>query len=209
MKYFFDTEFIEDGKTIDLISIGIISGDGREYYAISTDFDPSKASDWVRDNVLTELPPRPSEINFWGWSIDTSLKVKSQAWKPKKQIQEEVALFCGCITNPTPVYSQSLRHRFLRAIGFRRSGLSIKNDWECLDLDSEFWADYCSYDWVVFCQLFGTMMDLPKNFPMWCHDLRQLIESNPQYQIQPQKTGLHNALEDARWVKETYEFICP
>ena len=24
MKYFFDTEFIEDGRTIDLISIGIV-----------------------------------------------------------------------------------------------------------------------------------------------------------------------------------------
>lgn len=33
MKYFLDTEFHEDGKTIDLISIGIVAEDGREYYA--------------------------------------------------------------------------------------------------------------------------------------------------------------------------------
>ena len=26
----------------------------------------------------------------------------------------------------------------------------------------EFWGYYCDYDWVVFCQMFGTMMDLPK-----------------------------------------------
>lgn len=29
MKYWLDTEFIEDGKTIDLVSIGIVSEDGR------------------------------------------------------------------------------------------------------------------------------------------------------------------------------------
>ncbi len=60
MKYFYDTEFIEDGKTIDLISIGIVSEDGRGYYAISTEFDASKASQWVKDNVLTKLENAPS-----------------------------------------------------------------------------------------------------------------------------------------------------
>src|SRR5215831_4354209 len=29
----------------------------------------------------------------------------------------------------------------------------------------EFWAYYADYDWVVFCQIFGTMMDLPKGWP--------------------------------------------
>ena len=32
MRYFLDTEFIEDGKTIDLLSIGIVAEDGRELY---------------------------------------------------------------------------------------------------------------------------------------------------------------------------------
>lgn len=34
-RYFYDTEFIEDGKTIDLISIGVVCEDGREFYAES------------------------------------------------------------------------------------------------------------------------------------------------------------------------------
>ena len=29
MKYWLDTEFMEDGKTIDLLSIGIVREDGR------------------------------------------------------------------------------------------------------------------------------------------------------------------------------------
>lgn len=51
MKYFIDTEFLEGTQdktifgikygqtkpTIDLISIGIVAEDGREYYAVSKD----------------------------------------------------------------------------------------------------------------------------------------------------------------------------
>ena len=30
MRYFYDTEFIDDGRTIDLISIGVAAEDGRD-----------------------------------------------------------------------------------------------------------------------------------------------------------------------------------
>ena len=56
MRYFYDTEFIDDGRTIELISIGVVAEDGREYYAVSTEFDPDRAGSWVRKNVLPKLP---------------------------------------------------------------------------------------------------------------------------------------------------------
>ncbi len=55
-RYFYDCEFIEDGRTIELISIGVIAQDGREFYAVSTEFDPGKANQWVRRHVLDKLP---------------------------------------------------------------------------------------------------------------------------------------------------------
>ena len=84
MKYFIDTEFLEGtqrgwfGKTtkptIDLISVGIVCEDGREYYAISKDFNLKEAWNrydiktshnlfggqdykvyWIRDNVLKPI----------------------------------------------------------------------------------------------------------------------------------------------------------
>ena len=76
MKYFYDTEFIEDGSTIELVSIGIVAEDGREYYAVSTEFDPRDASPWVRDNVLDKLPP-----------------AGNQAWKTRRVIRDEVFEF--------------------------------------------------------------------------------------------------------------------
>ncbi|WP_229674585.1 polyadenylate-specific 3'-exoribonuclease AS [Nakamurella endophytica] len=55
-RYFYDCEFIEDGRTIELVSIGVAAEDGREYYAVSTEFDPGRAGTWVRRNVIDKLP---------------------------------------------------------------------------------------------------------------------------------------------------------
>lgn len=70
MKYWFDTEFIEDGKTIDLISIGIVAQDGREFYAESTDANLFLASDWVKENVLPHLWHRQRDNRSAnGWTL--------------------------------------------------------------------------------------------------------------------------------------------
>lgn len=61
-KYFYDCEFIEDGRTIDLVSIGVVGEDGREFYAVSTEFDASKAGRWVRRHVLPKLPAPGSPV---------------------------------------------------------------------------------------------------------------------------------------------------
>jgi len=76
MRYFYDTEFIENGSTIDLVSIGIVAEDGREYYAVSTDADHTKANKWVREHVLDKLP-NPS----------------SPLWRSREQIRTEVYEF--------------------------------------------------------------------------------------------------------------------
>ena len=55
-RYFYDCEFIEDGRIIDLVSIGVVDEHGREFYAVSTEFDGSRALPWVRRNVLDKLP---------------------------------------------------------------------------------------------------------------------------------------------------------
>ena len=40
MRYFYDTEFIDNGRHIDLISIGVVADNGTEFYAVSKQFDP-------------------------------------------------------------------------------------------------------------------------------------------------------------------------
>ena len=75
-RYFYDCEFIEDGQTIDLVSIGVVARDGREFYAVSTEFDANLAGPWVRRHVLDKLPP-PS----------------SPAWRSRAAIRAELLEF--------------------------------------------------------------------------------------------------------------------
>jgi hypothetical protein len=75
-RYFFDCEFIEDGRTIDLVSIGVVDETGREFYAVSTEFDPDRAIPWVRRNVLDKLPS-PSD----------------RAWQSRERIREGLLEF--------------------------------------------------------------------------------------------------------------------
>jgi hypothetical protein len=58
IRYWFDTEFIEDGRTIDLISIGIVSSDGRELYAVNSEapWKRVKKHPWLMANVVPHLP---------------------------------------------------------------------------------------------------------------------------------------------------------
>ena len=172
MKIFIDTEFVENGVTIDLISIGLVADDGREYYAISTEFNPNKASQWVIDNVLNSLPPR--WVNGSDPGFSPRLMGESMAWKSRDRIKEDIIEFCG----ESP----------------------------------EFWAEYGSYDWVAFCQLFGKMIDLPKGYPMRIRDVIQKCKdemglSSRQLPESLETEGNHNALLGARSVKARYDWL--
>lgn len=62
-RFYYDCEFIERPSTIDLISIGMVGEDGSEYYGVSNEFDESAANLWVRENVLTLLPPVEERVS--------------------------------------------------------------------------------------------------------------------------------------------------
>ncbi len=150
MRIWFDTEFIEDGRTIDLISIGIVCESGMAYYAESSECDLSRASPWVRENVLPHL------------SGGTALATR-------KQIADEI----------------------VRIVGEK----------------PEFWAYYADYDWVALCQLYGTMMDLPKGWPMYCRDIKQWCDALGNPELPTQGKGEHHAMADAKWSREAWRYL--
>lgn len=55
MKYWIDLEFIEDGKTIDILSVAVVCEDGRYAYYENAEAELDKASDWVKENVIPHL----------------------------------------------------------------------------------------------------------------------------------------------------------
>jgi len=219
-KYFIDTEFIEGfhkplfGKRrhfIDLISIGIVAEDGREYYAISNEFKEKDADQWVKDNVISKLPAQ--FVNYTDPGISPNWKQKTLLWKSNKRIAQDIIDF-------TTV-------KKLRKGGLDKPEL---NRWE-YDVP-EFYGYYADYDWVLFCSLFGRMIDLPTGFPMYCRDLKQMLDDKAENLLMevemahpgetrfetslrqlknqsgyPKQSNEHNALADAKWNMELYKFI--
>lgn len=168
MKYYLDTEFIERPCTIDLISLAIVSEDGRQLYCESSDFDESQASDWVKENVIKQLWSRRKTDPFKTWGrAGLDVGGKMQLW----EMSREVRFFVG--TDPDPV----------------------------------FYGYFCDYDWVAFCWLFGTMMELPHGFPMYCRDIKQTADEIGFSDWPKQAEDEHNALADALWTKQAQEAI--
>jgi hypothetical protein len=76
VRFHYDCEFIEDGSTIELVSIGMVDETGREFYAVSTEFDPARAIPWVRRHVLDKLPS-PAD----------------PAWRSRARIRDDLLAF--------------------------------------------------------------------------------------------------------------------
>ncbi len=57
MHYFFDTEFFDRGPEypIQLISIGMVSEEGREFYAENSDVQLDSLNPWLKANVVPYL----------------------------------------------------------------------------------------------------------------------------------------------------------
>lgn len=187
MKYYLDTEFIEGfhkplfGKRrhfIDLISIGIVCENGMEYYAISNEFDvdyawnkfdiqkdfskPQGLGDkrvyWLRENVLMNLHLN-KEYLYQLYSLSWVKDCIKSIGKSNAKISKEITDFIySCEYPQAETGKQKL---------FVRMG----------EIKPQFYGYYADYDWVLFCSLFGTMMDLPRGFPKYCIDLKQEFDN--------------------------------
>ncbi|TCN51807.1 uncharacterized protein DUF5051 [Rhodococcus sp. SMB37] len=179
MRYWYDTEFLEDGSTIELISIGIVAEDGREYYAVNSDMPVDRISkyDWLCQNVIPHLPLRggkPSKSfgsHRWSWSLDTT----STLVKPKWVIANEVREFLLAHTDT--------------------------------DSEIELWADYGAYDHVALAQLWGRMIRLPKGLPMFTREFQQAWRDRGAPDLPDQVDGQHDALADARHLKASFDLL--
>lgn len=284
MKYYLDTEFLEGtqkkwfGKTkpiIDLISIGIVSEDNREYYAISKDFNLKEAWNrfqmkqvygdmrnrypdgvkeyWIRENVLRPIfdellkrfdaeSSKSLRMGIYIGTIvnpDFSYKVMkyliNRYGKTNNQIAIEVERFVdnGQMSKVVSKEGEEIGHvLYYKEHDDFVDDFKNKNEGytEIKETPVQFYTYYGAYDWVVFCWLFGKMIDLPKGFPMFSIDLKVMLddciekinnysrsdermpkvtaksmkENNPRY---PKQENLHNALDDARWNLKLHQFI--
>ena len=264
MKYFLDTEFLEGTQkkwfnketvpTIDLISIGIVAEDGREYYAISKDFNLKEAWNrydikkewysidesnqstrdikvyWLRDNVLLpihyELAKRGLDFDytFTEWKdIITAREhgiYADRHYKTLKKLIKEYGKSNKQIAGDIIEFTKPVQRTSIHIPEHMCTPEQFKTDYS----NPQFYGYYSDYDWVVFCWLFGKMIDLPNGFPMFAFDLNQTLNERADYELPnqpkedrvdilkkhskyPKQTNEHNALADARWTFELHKFL--
>lgn len=198
MKIFFDTEFTGLHKDTTLISIGLVSEDGKTFYAEFNDYDKSQVNEWIKENVIDNLlmkEPLPGEEEFY--------------------------LAARCEDNLTgndlfDSYTVQLR-------GDKKIIATELNKW-LKQFDSvELISDVCHYDMVLLIDIFGDAFSLPKNVCPVCYDINQDISKYynisqleafdySREDILKEKNNQiigakHNALYDALVIKEIYK-IC-
>ena len=77
----------------------------------------------------------------------------------------------------------------------------------------EMWSDCLSYDWVLFCQIFGHAFNIPKNVYYIPFDISTLFKikgldpdiNREEFVSCKQKKEKHNSLWDAEVIKLCYE----
>lgn len=241
MKYFIDFEFLEGdvpvkifglnvpkwlikpNNTIQPISVGICSSDGREYYAISKDFNLREAWNrfqmkevvlhdtdfymekeyWIRENVLKPIFYEliNKDINFHNYDNLFTYKyfkeLINKYGKTNKQIAEEIEEFCK---EKNRNYYNLPKGQGYRTIGEKGEEV-YQNTKFCSK--PEFYGYYSAYDHVVLCQLFGKMINLPSGFPMYTIDLKQEMDRIQKFHIDRYKMGSLKSF--AQYPKQTNE----
>jgi hypothetical protein len=179
-RFFYDCEFIDDSKTIDLISIGMVDDAGREYYAVNADmpFDRIPKHDWLVRNVLPLLPLRNRQV------LESFLEHPNNLY-PRPSLDMLGLDRTDSRVKPRWVIANEVRDFLLTGD------------------EPQLWAYYAAYDHVALAQLFGPMIALPKGVPMFTHELMQLWEQAGR-PLPPVQTDEHDALADARWNRDLF-----
>lgn len=182
MRIYYDCEFLDGGRKIDLISIGMVAEDDRELYAVAEEIQSEPLYErigrerWLMANVVPHLPLRAT---------------RDAVRQPEAQY-------------PGRFYLDQDDNRIMP----RRMIRNAVREFILATPDVELWAWYGAYDHVVLAQLFGRMIHLPDGVPMYTRDLRQEYDRLGAPEGLPEQAeGEHNALADARHLRVRAEWL--
>lgn len=213
MKYYFDTEFIEGAQPKKFL--------GYTYGWTKPTIDLISVGIVREDGKSLELLSKDFNLDW--------------AWKDKWIVDNVLVKLYRSLPSSTKVqldFNKATMRWIMDVYGKSNKEIAKKiGEFVGKDNSPEFYAYYADYDWVVFCQLFGKMIDLPKNFPYYCRDLKQMLDSAvmerhavenwhskgvgltayfemlKKHKDYPIETNEHSALADAQWNVRLHEFI--
>ena len=152
MKYFLDTEFCEYTDYIPSIDKSFDTID-----LLSIGITDEEGNSLYLIN--SEFNVRAAFSNLW--LVDNVLRPMFEDWAIDIEFNTENF------------------NTYLKKVGITRKEIAEKiKSYIIIEEDStpEFYAYYGDYDWVVFCWIFGRMIDLPKGFPKYCRDIKQMVD---------------------------------
>lgn len=187
LKIFMDMEFTGLYQHAELISIGMVTEDDETFYA---EFDDYKrpVDSWIMENVVANLTLTPL-----GKHPDDEAKYWSWVKDGKK----------------------------FKLVGNRREIATAIDYWFQVLLDVpvnkpliEFWGDCLQYDWVLFCELFGGALKIPKCVYPYPFDICTLFRDrgidpdiNRAEFAKIENQNQHNALFDAKVIAQCYSIL--
>ena len=100
MKVFYDFEFIEDYRTIEPISVGMVREDGKELYCVYNDFNTLKVASnhWLMQNVMPYIGHEEITSHITG--LGTPVKdivITDERAMPQSQVRAEIMDFVSDI----------------------------------------------------------------------------------------------------------------
>lgn len=176
--------------TIDLISIGIVADDGREYYAISKDFNLYEA--WNRYDLVKKkrFQTDYSEYTEKVYWIRENVLFPIYAELFKTENPEAWESHFGNLENFKGYYNRlGIGYKGFKELIERHGKTNYEISEDIKDFvgsyrddfeEPEFYGYFADYDWVCFCWLFGKMINLPEGFPMYCRDLKQIMDEKTE-----------------------------
>lgn len=215
MKHFYDLEFLEDGCTIELISIGIVSDDGAEYYAVNADIQTNSklhqrisAHDFLAKHVVKHLPLADDRTVAEQLTHAFQSK-RAPYFEPNSSEYTQDGTYLDWeldLTDkdvkPKWVIANEVREYFLN-----RGDHGMNDDDQVNEI--ELWANYGAYDHVGLMQLWGPMIARPSFLPMFTHDLQHLAHDLGvrNHEFPTQEAAEHDALADARHDQLIWSFL--
>jgi hypothetical protein len=182
MRFFYDWEFLEDGKTIEPISLGIVAENGNWYYGVNADMPLERigAHDWLAKNVVPHLPVETGTLDVISEYFRKGLK-----FSETDPLEIDLDMLDDDI-QPLARITREVERFFTENLD---------------DRETELWANFGAYDHLRLMQLWGPMMERPFYLPMYTNDLQQLWRTKgfpdlPQQDRETQHHSLHDARHD-------------
>lgn len=222
IRYFYDTEFVENGRTIDLVSFGMVAAPDWALDAlIGGDLTPLIPASDMRGRALAT--PNTGVRTYYAVNADVDLDaLKGNDWLVRNVLphlpltgREYLDTYLEYVPHDPPPAST------LAGVALDRTATVVKpkqvianevRDFILAPLEGnendpriELWADYAAYDHVALAQLWGPMVDLPGGIPMYTNDLQQLAARlGSGWKPDQAPEDAHSALADAWYALEYF-----